>query len=122
MVDPHNVVTEAFTFTNTGTDTISNLQFDDYYNFHPDGSNGSADQFCGSTAFNSTTGTVKTVGKVGGGCSPVVSDGTMHGSFNPVAWDLGDVGQVNCTGSPPVCTTTGWRAGRDRYRYRERQL
>jgi hypothetical protein len=102
-VHPDNSVTELFTFKNNGTSTVANLRFDDYFNFHPDGSNGTADQFCGSTSFDGTKAT--TVGKVGGGCSPIVSSGTMQGSAAATAWDLGDVGQITgCTGG--VCTAT----------------
>src|SRR5206468_629289 len=68
-------------------------------------SNGPADQFCGSTSYNPTTGTVTTVGQVGSGCSPVVAVGTMTGSKPADTWDLGEVGQVNCP-TPSTCTTT----------------
>jgi len=101
-VHPDNSVTEAFIFTNTGAATVTGLTFDDYFNFHPDGSNGPGDQFCGSTSFSA--GKVTTVGQVGGGCSPVVSSGSMSGSALPIAWDLGNVGSVTCPGG--VCTTT----------------
>lgn len=71
-----------------------------------DRANNGIDQFCGSTAFNTTTGTVTTVRKVGGGCSPVVAQGSMTGSLLPTTWDLGDVGQVNSPGGPGTCDTT----------------
>jgi len=105
-VAQNNVVTEAFTFTNVGTATVTGLTFDDYFNFHPDGSsNNGIDQFCGSTSLD-TNGKVTTVGQVGGvgGCSPVVSEGSMQGSAKPDFWDLGEVGEVTCTGG--TCTTT----------------
>src|SRR5262249_33062436 len=38
--------------------------------------------------FNAATGTVKTVGATGGGCSAVVTDGSMFGSKLPMTWDL----------------------------------
>jgi hypothetical protein len=107
-VHPDNSVTQVFAFTNESPSaTVTGLTFDDYFNFHPDGSAaGTNDQFCGSTSFNPTTGTVTTVGKVGGGCSPVVAQGTMTGSLLPTTWDLGDVGSVTCTtpGDPTTCT------------------
>jgi hypothetical protein len=104
-VHPNNSVTELFTFTNNGTSTVTGLTFDDYFNFHPDGSNGAADQFCGSTSFNPATGTATTVGQVGGGCSPIVTSGSITGSALPSAWDLGDVGQITgCVGG--VCAAT----------------
>jgi hypothetical protein len=110
-VHPDNSVTQTFTFTNTSPiATVTGLTFDDYFNFHPDGSlpAPSPDQFCGSTSFDKTTGTVTTVGEVGGGCSPVVAEGTMQGSVPPTTWDLGNVGSVTCTtpGDPATCTTT----------------
>jgi len=108
-VNPDNSVTQVFTFTNTSPSaTVTGLTFDDYFNFHPDGSlpAPAPDQFCGSTSFNPVSGTVTTVGKVGGGCSPVVAEGTMQGSLLPTTWDLGDVGSVTCTtpGDPTTCT------------------
>jgi hypothetical protein len=108
-VNPDNSVNETFTFTNTSPiATVMGLTFNDYFNFHPDGSSGPTDQFCGSTSFNPITGTVTTVGEVGGGCSPVVAEGTMQGSLPPTTWDLGDVGELNCTtpGDPATCSAT----------------
>lgn len=81
-------VTESFTIHNqTGAD-ISQLFFDDYYNFHPNGSL-PTDVGCASTTFNPGTGTVNTLGSNGGGCSEIVSAGTMVGSGTVVAWDIG---------------------------------
>jgi hypothetical protein len=109
-VNPDNSVTEAFTFTHTSPSaTVAGLTFDDYFNFHPDGSaSPSSGQFCGITSFDPLTGIVTTTGAVGGGCAPVVAEGTMQGSLPPTFWDVGDVGQVNCTtpGDPATCSAT----------------
>jgi hypothetical protein len=109
-VHPDNSVTEAFTFTNASPiATVTGLTFDDYFNFHPDGSNNTTQAACGATAV--AGGVVTTGGKIGGGCS-LVALGTMSGALQgqtltmPNFWDVGNVGQVTCSGSPPVCTTT----------------
>jgi hypothetical protein len=104
-VKTDNSVTELFHFTNTGTATVTGLRFDDYFNFHPSGSDNATDQFCGATIFSPTTGMVRTVGTSAGGCSPVVSSGTLQGSALPINWDVGDVGSVTCP-TPGTCTTT----------------
>jgi hypothetical protein len=104
-----NSVTQAFTFKNTSPiATVTGLTFDDYFNFHPDGSNSPAQAACGITSFNPATGTVTTVGATTGGCGPLVANGLMQGSILPTAWDLGNVGLVTCTtpGDPTTCTTT----------------
>jgi hypothetical protein len=109
-VHPNNSVTEAFTFTNISSATVTGLTFDDYFNFHPDGSNSPAEAACGATTV--AGGVVTTVGKIGGSCSQIVAQGTMSGALQgqtltmPNFWDVGNVGEVTCSGSPPVCTTT----------------
>jgi len=82
-------VTEQFVITNdTGAD-ITSLYFDDYFNFHPNGSLG-GDLGCATTTFNTAgNGTVLTTGSNGGGCSAIVSAGQMTGSVPAVAWELG---------------------------------
>jgi hypothetical protein len=110
-VNPTNSVTEAFKFTNISSATVTGLTFDDYFNFHPDGSNSTAEAACGATAV--AGGVVTTVGKIGGGCS-LVALGTMSGALQgqtltmPNFWDVGNVGEVTCTtpGDPATCTTT----------------
>jgi hypothetical protein len=105
-VHPDNSVTQAFTFTNTSPiATVMGLTFNDYFNFHPDGSNSTTQAACGITSFNPVTGTVTTVGATTGGCGPLVADGSMQGSMLPTTWDLGNVGSVTCT-TPTTCTTT----------------
>jgi len=80
-------VTEQFAFTNTNPFDIDVL-FSDYFNFHPNGSL-SGDLGCATTSFDSVTGTVTTTGSNAGGCSKIVSSGTMQGSQSPLEWDLG---------------------------------
>lgn len=82
-----NGITEQFTFTNTTGVALGNLYFSDYYNFHSNGSLGS-DINCPTTTFNAATGTTTTTGANGGGCSAIVSNGTMSGSQLPLTWDL----------------------------------
>jgi len=81
-----NGVTEAFQFTNDTTAAISNMMFSDYYNFHANGSL-PGDITCPTTTY--AAGTVTNTGQSGGGCSPIVANGTMTGSALPIAWDLG---------------------------------
>jgi len=81
-------VTEGFVFTNNTGAAITDMQFDDYFNFHPNGSL-SGDIGCATTMFDSTTGTATTTGSNGGTCSAIVSNGTMTGSSAPLEWDLG---------------------------------
>ena len=83
-----NEITEQFHFTNNTGVVIADILFSDYYNFHSNGSS-FGDIVCPTTTFNSTTGTVTTTGKTGGGCSPIVINGTMAGSQLPLEWDLG---------------------------------
>ena len=79
-------VTEQFVITNdTGAD-ISALYFDDYFNFHPNGSL-PGDLGCATTIFTGTT--VVTTGSNSSGCSAIVSAGQMTGSVAPLAWELG---------------------------------
>jgi hypothetical protein len=82
-------VSEQFVITNnTGAD-ISNLYFDDYFNFHPNGSE-QGDLGCATTTFDPNTGTVLTTGSNGVGCSAIVSAGQMYGQGGQLAtWDLG---------------------------------
>ena len=83
-------ITETFLFTNTSADVaITDLGFDDYFNFHANGSLSSGDTTCPTTTYNPTTGTVTTTGSSAPGCSPIVKNGTMFGSSLPVSWDLG---------------------------------
>jgi hypothetical protein len=86
-----NGLTEAFTFTNNTGSAINELLFSDYYNFHANGST-STDIGCPTTTFSG--GTATTTGSNAGGCSAIVSNGTMFGSTTttpatPFAWDLG---------------------------------
>jgi hypothetical protein len=67
---------EQFTFTNNTGEAIT-MWFDDYYNFHPNGSL-SGNTGCPTTSY--ADGVVSTVGFTGGGCSPIVQNGTMYGS------------------------------------------
>jgi hypothetical protein len=83
-----NEVTEQFHFTNNTSANIADILFSDYYNFHSNGST-AGDIVCPTTTFDNTTGTVTTTGKAGGGCSPIVINGTMVGSQLPLMWDLG---------------------------------
>lgn len=85
-------VTEAFTFINTSDAAITNLTFDDYFNFHANGS------LPGDTSCPSTTviaGVVTTTGSTSASCSPIVKTGSMFGSLSgglvtlPTTWDLG---------------------------------
>ncbi|HTP45802.1 MAG TPA: PEP-CTERM sorting domain-containing protein [Casimicrobiaceae bacterium] len=79
-------VTEQFVITNdTGVD-ISQLYFDDYFNFHPNGSE-TGDLGCATTIFTGTT--VVTTGSNSATCSAIVSAGQMTGSVAPAAWELG---------------------------------
>ena len=70
---------EQFTFTNN-TGAAITMFFDDYYNFHPNGSL-SNNTSCPTTSY--ANGVVSTVGFTGGGCSPIVQNGTMYGSLTP---------------------------------------
>lgn len=79
-------LTEAFQFTNNNSYDIADLLFSDYFNFHPDGSASGANS-CGTTSVSG--GTVTTVAGTGTGCTPIVKNGTMSGSKDPLAWDLG---------------------------------
>lgn len=78
-------IAEQFTFINNDAD-IASLFFSDYYNFHPNGSLGT-DVGCATTSFDGTT--VTTIGGTTGGCSPIVSNGTMFGSGTVDGWNLG---------------------------------
>ena len=81
-------ITETFVFTNRTNESILELLFSDYYNFHANGSlNG--DIGCPTTTYDPLTGTVTTVGSGSGTCSPIVKNGSMHGSQLPSEWDLG---------------------------------
>ncbi|HKT19511.1 MAG TPA: PEP-CTERM sorting domain-containing protein [Stellaceae bacterium] len=79
-------LTEAFQFTNDNSYGITDLLFSDYFNFHPDGSDGGGNS-CGTTSVSG--GTVTTVAGTAGGCTPIVKNGTMSGSKAPLEWDLG---------------------------------
>ncbi len=82
-------ITETFVFTNNTQETILDLLFSDYYNFHANGSLNFTDTACPTTSYDPLTGTVTTVGSNSGNCSPIVKNGSMHGSQLPSAWDLG---------------------------------
>lgn len=86
-------LTEAVTFTNNTGTAITDLLFDDYYNFHANGGL-AGDIGCPTTSFNAATGTATTVGSNAAGCSAIVSNGTMVGSQAPLTWDLGTASQV----------------------------
>jgi PEP-CTERM motif len=73
-------ITEAFTFTNNTGGTITPF-FDDYYNFHANGSLNTGDTMCPTTTFSG--GTVTTTGLVSAACSPIVKNGSMFGSLTP---------------------------------------
>jgi hypothetical protein len=79
-------LTEAFQFTNNNSYDITDLLFSDYFNFHPDGS-ANGNNHCGTTSISG--GTVTTVAGTSGGCKPIVKNGTMSGSKDPLEWDLG---------------------------------
>jgi PEP-CTERM motif len=89
-----NGVTEAFHFTNNTGSAIQDILFDDYYNFHANGSLNTTQTACPTTTFNSGTGTAITIGSNAGGCAAIVSDGFMFGSAAPFTWDLGLAGDV----------------------------
>jgi hypothetical protein len=88
-----NGVTEQFTFTNnfgciqvddtTACLIIDALYFDDYFNFHANGSAGAVDTQCPTTAIENGN-TIHTVGSNAAPCSAIVHDGIMFGSFNGV--------------------------------------
>jgi hypothetical protein len=88
-------LTEAFTFTNNDA-SISQLYFDDYFNFHANGSL-PGDIGCPTTSIEGADpNTIHTVGANGGGCSQIVHDGIMFGSLDggttaldPAWWYLG---------------------------------
>jgi hypothetical protein len=87
-------VTQKFVFTNKTGASIKDLLFDDYFNFHPDGSlSGGAK--CGVTTFSKLTATATITGtNKGESCTEIVSSGSLVGSINgktamPVKWDLG---------------------------------
>ena len=86
-------VTLKFDIVNTSASAIiSNLQFGDYFNFHPDGSNDATDAAKGTTRF--LAGGVVFV------TSPQsathISDGSMQGSFAPSSHHIDtQVGTVN---------------------------
>lgn len=86
-------ITETFVFTNNTNSAIEELLFSDYYNFHANGSLG-GDIGCPTTTYDPITGTVTTVGQSGGGCSPIVKNGSMHGSQLPDVWTIGTSGNV----------------------------
>jgi hypothetical protein len=72
-----NGITEEFKFTNnTGVDI--EMWFDDYFNFHANGSL-SPDLGCPTTTY--AGGVVLTTGFSGTGCSPIVKNGSMFGSL-----------------------------------------
>jgi hypothetical protein len=82
-------VTEAFHFTNNTGSAIQDVLFDDYYNFHANGSLNTTQTACPTTTFNAGTGTAMTTGSNAGGCAAIVSNGVMFGSAAPLTWDLG---------------------------------
>lgn len=91
-------ITEKFTFTNLTGIRIEEIWFDDYFNFHANGSDGS-DVACPTTEYK--VGVVTTTGKTGGGCSPIVKNGSMYGSATeggtvvlPTKYDLGGATSV----------------------------
>jgi hypothetical protein len=73
-------ITESFTFTNNTGGTIT-PSFDDYYNFHANGSLNAGDTMCPTTAYSA--GTVTTNGLTSAACSPIVKNGSMFGSLTP---------------------------------------
>lgn len=87
-------VTEKFAFTNNTGSSIEDLLFDDYFNFHPDGSLAGGIK-CGTTTFNKATGKATITGtNEGPFCTKLVSSGSLSGSINgkaakPQKWDLG---------------------------------
>ena len=70
-------ITEDFTFTNNTGGAITGLFFDDYYNFHANGSQ-PGDIGCPTTTY--AGGVVTTTGSFAGNCSPIVQNGSMFGS------------------------------------------
>ena len=81
-------ITETFVFTNNTQETILELLFSDYFNFHANGSLNLTDTACPTTSYDPLTGTVTTVGSFSGACSPIVKNGSMRGSQLPSKWDL----------------------------------
>ena len=79
-------VIEQFTITNELGVNLTDLEFDDYFNFHPNGSE-TGDLGCATTIFTGTT--VVTTGSNSATCSAIVSAGQMTGSLTPVSWELG---------------------------------
>jgi hypothetical protein len=87
-------VTEQFVITNnTGAD-LAELYFDDYFNFHPNGSL-AGDVGCATTTFDPITGTTLTTGSNSATCSAIVSTGQMYGQGGTLAaWNLGTAPDV----------------------------
>jgi hypothetical protein len=85
-------VTEQFVITNNTGGDINALYFDDYFNFHPNGSL-DGDVGCATTTV-SGSGAVLTVGSNSATCSAIVASGQMVGSVPAFAWDLGLASEV----------------------------
>ena len=76
-----NGITENFSFLNVSAGAITDLFFDDYYNFHANGSANFTDVACPTTQAGS--GVVTTTGLTAPGCSAIVKNGSMFGSVTP---------------------------------------
>ena len=94
-----NGITETFTFQNQSAGSITDLFFDDYFNFHANGSLNVTDIACPTTSY--AGGVVTTVGLNSPTCSPIVQNGSMFGSLAqggpvviPTFFDVGSTAQV----------------------------
>jgi hypothetical protein len=82
-----------FTFTNTGTQTINDIRFGDYWNFHPNGSkNGTTENLQGTTSYSAVTGDITTTGN--SLLSTFISNGTLAGQRKPDEHQVGSISNV----------------------------
>ena len=82
-----------FSFLNNGAQTIDNLRFGDYRNFHPNGSkNGKTENVQGTTSFTAANGTVTTSGNRT--LSTFIADGIVFGDRKPDVHQVGTITDV----------------------------
>lgn len=89
------LVTVKFDIYNSGTNTVENVIFSDYFNFHPNGSGSSTAARRGSTQYNAVcpasigpcSGVITTEGQ--DTVSGYISDGFIYGERAPDAWGIG---------------------------------
>jgi hypothetical protein len=86
-------VSLRFTFTNNGAQSINNLRFGDYWNYHPNGSkNGTTESLQGTTSYSTSTGDVTTTGNKA--LASFISDGTVFGQRKPDVHQIGTISNV----------------------------